>query len=221
MSPIRALLARDLRLAARIGGGGAMGLAFFLTLVAIVPFAVGPDLNLLARIGPAILWIAAALATLLGLDRLFQADEEDGSLDLLLMSETPLELVVASKALAHWLATGLPLALASPLFGLLLALEPRALGAVLLTLLVGTPALTFIGAVGAALTATLRRGGLVLSILVLPLMVPTLIFGVAAANAAVGGTVPFMTPFLVLCGLSLAAIVTGAVAAAAALRSEG
>ncbi len=219
MSPLRSLLTREIRLAVRIGGGGLMGLVFFLMLVTIVPFAIGPDLNLLSRIGPAILWIAATLATLLGLDRLFQADAEDGSLDLLMMSQTPLELIVLVKGFAHWLATGLPLALAAPLLGLLLALSPDAMGGVAVTLLVGTPALTFIGTVGAALTASLRRGGLVLSILVLPLMVPVLIFGVSAANAATGGTIPFLTPFLVLCALSLLSIVIGAFGAAAALRA--
>ncbi len=219
MRPLRSLLVREIRLAVRIGGGGLMGLVFFLMLVTIVPFAIGPDLNLLSRIGPAILWIAATLATLLGLDRLFQADAEDGSLDLLMMSQTPLELIVLVKGFAHWLATGLPLALAAPLLGLLLALSPDAMGGVAVTLLVGTPALTFIGTVGAALTASLRRGGLVLSILVLPLMVPVLIFGVSAANAATGGTIPFLTPFLVLCALSLLSIVIGAFGAAAALRA--
>ena len=219
MNALGALLARELKLAVRIGGGGAMGLVFFLMLVTIVPFAIGPDLNLLSRIGPAILWIAAALATLLGLDRLFQADAEDGSLDLIMMGEAPLELVVVVKAFAHWLTTGLPLALAAPLFGLLLALPTEALASVTATLLVGTPALTFIGTVGAALTASLRRGGLVLSILVLPLMVPVLIFGVSASNAATGGTVPFLTPFLVLCGLTLFSLVLGAFGAAGALRA--
>ena len=217
---LAALLRRELRLAVRIGGGGTMGLVFFLMLVTVVPFAIGPDLNLLSRIGPAILWIAAALSTLLGLDRLFQADAEDGSLDLLRAGVLPLELVVLVKGLAHWLTTGLPLAVAAPFFGLLLALSPESLGAVSLTLLAGTPALTFIGAIGAALTASLRRGGLVLSILVLPLMVPVLIFGVSATGAASGGTVPFLTPFLVLVALSLFAIVSGCLGAAAALRSD-
>ena len=213
-----ALIARDLRLAARVGGSGALGLVFFLMIVTIVPFALGPDLNLLARIGPAVLWLAAVLATLIGLDRLFQADEEDGSLDLLRQSPLPLELVVLAKAIAHWLTTGLPLALASPLFGLLVALTPPGMAAMVATLLVGTPALTFIGAIGAALTSGIRRGGLILAILVVPLMVPTLIFGVSAANAALGGTVPFATPFLILAALSLAAAVIGTAGAAAALR---
>ncbi|MFL5214584.1 MAG: heme exporter protein CcmB [Microvirga sp.] len=213
-----ALIARDLRLAARVGGSGALGLVFFLMIVTIVPFALGPDLNLLARIGPAVLWLSAVLATLIGLDRLFQADEEDGSLDLLRQSPLPLELVVLAKAVAHWLTTGLPLALASPLFGLLVALTPPGMAAMVATLLVGTPALTFIGAIGAALTSGIRRGGLILAILVVPLMVPTLIFGVSAANAALGGTVPFATPFLILAALSLAAAVIGTAGAAAALR---
>ncbi len=214
-----ALFLRELRVAFRVGGGGVMGLVFFLMLVTVVPFAIGPDLNLLSRIGPAILWIAAALATLLGLDRLFQGDVEDGSMDLILMGEAPLELVVVVKASAHWLLTGLPLVIAAPIFGLLLALSPEALGGVALSLLVGTPALTLIGAIGAALTASLRRGGLVLSILVLPLMVPVLIFGVSAANAAVGGTIPFMTPLLILSGLSLFSLVLAAFGAAAAIRA--
>jgi len=217
----RALLAvvtRDLKLAARIGGSGALGLVFFLMLVTLVPFALGPDLNLLARIGPAILWLAAVLATLIGLDRLFQADEEDGSLDLLCAAPAPLELIVLAKAIAHWLTTGLPLALAAPLFGLLVALTPTAMLAMTATLLVGTPALTFIGAVGAALTASIRRGGLILAVLVLPLMIPTLIFGVSAAEATLGGTVPFATPLLILAALSLIAGVVGTIGAAAALR---
>ncbi|HEY8380826.1 MAG TPA: heme exporter protein CcmB [Microvirga sp.] len=218
MRAFLALLSRDLKLAARVGGSGWLGLVFFLMIVTLVPFALGPDLNLLARIGPAILWIAAVLATLIGLDRLFQADEEDGSLDLLRTAPVPLELVVLAKVTAHWLTTGLPLALAAPVFGLLVALSPEGMAAMVATLLVGTPALTFIGAVGAALTASLRRGGLILAILVLPLMIPTLIFGVSAANAAMGGTIPFATPFLVLCALSLIAAVIGIVGAAAALR---
>ena len=213
-----AIVARDVKLAARVGGSGALGLVFFLMLVTLVPFALGPDLNLLARIGPAILWLAAVLATLIGLDRLFQADEEDGSLDLLLASPLPLELVVLAKALAHWLTTGLPLALAAPLFGLLVALTPEAMLATAATLLVGTPALTFIGAVGAALTASIRRGGLILAVLVLPLMIPTLVFGVSATNAATGGTVAFTTPLLILIALTLGASVLGIAGAAAALR---
>ena len=222
MTPaLKSLFWRDLRLARRIGGGGGMGVVFFLCLVTIVPFAVGPDMNLLSRIGPAILWIAALLSSLLGLDRLFQADEEDGSLDLFRLSPAPLEAIVLVKCLAHWCVTGLPLVLAAPLFGLMLALDGPALGGITLSLLVGTPALTLLGAIGAALTVSLRRGGLLLPILVIPLAIPVLIFGVSAAAAATGGTVPFLTPFLILCALSLASLALAPIAAAAALREAG
>lgn len=214
-----ALLLRDVRLAGRIGGGGAMGVVFFLILVTITPFAIGPDLNLLSRIGPAILWIAALLATLLGLDRLFQSDQEDGSLDALRMTDSPLELVVLSKCIAHWLTTCLPLIAAAPLFGLMLALDAPALASLTATLAAGTPALTLVGAIGAALTASLRRGGLLMAILILPLTIPVLIFGVSAAAGAGTATTPFLQPFLVLCALSLASLALAPFAAAAALRS--
>ena len=220
-APLLALFLREWRLARRIGGGGAMGVVFFLILVTMVPFAIGPDLKLLARIGPAILWIAALLANLLGLDRLFQSDHEDGSLDLLQMAGTPLELIVAVKALAHWTVTGLPLVVAAPIFGLMLALDGDALLGVTASLLAGTPALTFIGAIGAGLTVSLRRGGLLMAILVLPFTVPVLIFGVSAAAAASGGTVPFLTPFLILCAMTLASAALAPFAAAAALRGAG
>lgn len=220
MTSLAALLLRDMRVAIRVGGGALMGVLFFLVVVSLVPFAVGPDLALLKRIGPAVLWLAALLASLLALDRLFAADHEDGSLDLLLMSRAPLELVVAVKGLAHWLTTGLPLVIAAPLIGLLLNLDGPALAALVVTLLVGTPALTFIGLIGAAVAVALRRGGLLLAVLVLPLTVPVLIFGVAAANAALAGPVPFGTPFTVLCALTLASVVVGPFAAAAALRQE-
>lgn len=218
MSALSALFLRDMRIAMRIGGGALMGVLFFLTVVTLIPFAIGPDLALLQRIGPAILWVGALLASLLTLDRLFAADFDDGSLDLILMGTTPLELAVAAKALAHWLTTGLPLVIASPILGLFLNLEPEAIGAVALTLLVGTPALTFIGLIGAALAVALRRGGLLLPVLVLPLTVPVLIFGVSASNAAVIGPVPFGTPFTVLCALTLMSLVLGPFAAAATFR---
>jgi heme exporter protein B len=218
MPALAALLRRDMRLAVRVGGGALMGVLFFLIVVAMVPFALGPDLALLARTGPAILWLGALLASLLALDRLFAADHEDGSLDLILMGRAPLELAVAAKALAHWLTTGLPLVVAAPLLGLFLNLDPAAIGAVALTLLAGTPALTCIGLIGAALAAALRRGGLLVPVLVLPLTIPVLIFGVAASNAALAGPVPFGTPFTVLVALTLASLVLGPFAAAAALR---
>ena len=218
MTALAALLVRDLRLAVRVGGGAMIGVLFFLIVVTLVPFAIGPDLGLLSRIGPAILWLGALLANLLALDRLIAMDHEDGSLDLILMARLPLEFAVAAKALAHWLTTGLPLVIAAPLLGLLLNLDPMATGAVALTLLAGTPALTFIGLIGATLIVALRRGGLLLAILVLPLTIPVLIFGVAAANAAIVGPVPFGAPFAVLCALSLMGLVLGPFAAAIALR---
>lgn len=218
MSALSALFLRDLRVAMRIGGGAMIGVLFFLAVVALMPFAIGPDLALLQRIGPAILWIGALLASLLALDRLLAADLEDGSLDLLLMGGTPLELAVAAKAAAHWLTTGLPLVIAAPVFALFLNLDLVATGAVVLTLFAGTPALTFIGLIGAGLTVTLRRGGILLSVLVLPLAIPVLIFGVAASNAAIVGPMPFGTPFTILCALTLASLVIGPFAAAAALR---
>ncbi|HEY2186568.1 MAG TPA: heme exporter protein CcmB [Xanthobacteraceae bacterium] len=218
MRPLSALLVRDIRLAVRVGGGALVGVLFFLIVVTLVPFAIGPDLPLLSRIGPAVLWLGALLATLLGLDRLLASDYEDGSLDLLLTGSTPLELAVAIKALAHWLTTAVPLVVAAPLLGLLLNVDLGASWAVSLTLLAGTPALTFIGLIGAALTVALRRGGVLLAVLILPLNIPVLIFGVAASNAATAGTVPFGGAFLILCALSLMSLVVGPVAAAIALR---
>ena len=220
MNPLTALLVRDMRIAVRVGGGALIGVLFFVVVVTLTPFAVGPDLALLKRIGPAILWLGALLASLLALDRLFAGDHEDGSLDLILTGRVPLELVIAAKGLAHWLTTAVPLIVAAPLIGLLVDIEAPAQSALALTLLVGTPALTFIGIIGAAIAVSLRRGGLLLAIIVLPLTVPVLIFGVAAANAAVTGPVPFGTPFTVLCALTLASLVVGPFAAAAALRLD-
>ena len=214
-----ALFLRDLRLSVRAGGGALIGILFFLTVVAVIPFGVGPDLKLLSRIGPAIVWIGALLASLLGLDRLFQAERDDGSLDLLVMQETPLVLTVFIKCAAHWVATGLPLVIASPLLGLFMNMSETAIGATALTLLVGSPAITFIGAVGAAVAVALPRGGLLVSILVLPLTIPVLIFGVSATYAAVEGPQPFLPPFLILIALTLFFAVIGPAAAALALRN--
>jgi len=216
MNPLAALIRRDIRIALRVGGGALIGVLFFLTVTVLMPFAVGPDLALLTRLGPAILWLGALLASLLTLDRLFMADHEDGSLDLIVMGRTPLELACAAKALAHWLAAGLPLIIAT--LGLLLNLDAAATSAVALTLLVGTPALTFTGMIGAALAVTLHRGGLLLAVLVLPLSIPVLIFGVAASQAAISGPLSFGTPFSILCALSLVSFVVGPFAAAASLR---
>lgn len=219
MGAFLAILRRDLALSLGNGGGAGLGVVFFLSVVTVVPFAVGPDLQLLARIGPAILWIGALLASLIGLERLFAADVEDGSLDALTLSALPLELVAAAKGLAHWIATGLPLVVAAPVLALMLNLEPVAIGAVVLTLLVGTPAVTFLGLVGAAFSGAFRRGGLLIAVLVIPLAIPVLIFAVSATTSAVTGPVPFGTPFRVLLGLALFALVLGPVAAAAALRA--
>src|SRR6201747_901448 len=182
MTALTALIRRDIRIALRVGGGALIGVLFFLTVVVLMPFAVGPDLKLLIRIGPAILWLGALLASLRTLDRLFTSDHDDGSLDLIVMGRTPLELACAAKALAHWLAAGLPLVIATPVLRLLLNLDGNATLAVAATLLAGTPALTFTGMIGAALAVTLQRGGLLLAVLVLPLSIPVLIFGVAASK---------------------------------------
>ena len=218
MSGFLAIVRQTVQLALRAGGGAAVALIFFLAVVTAVPFGVGPDLKLLARIGPAILWIAALLASLLGLDRLFGADREDGSLDLMVVSGESLAIYALGRAVGHWLATGLPLVVAAPVLGILVNLSPPAMAAVTLTLLIGTPALTLIGAVGAALTAGLPRGGLLIAVLVLPLTVPVLIFGVSATAGAISDPEPFLAPFLMLCAGTLAAIALAPAVAAAALK---
>ncbi len=216
-----ALYIRDLRMGIRAGGGVLTGVLFFLAVIVTIPFGVGPDLNLLARIGPAILWIGALLASLLGLDRLFQADREDGSLDLLVLNADRhmLALTVFVKCLAHWTASVLPLVIAAPLLGLFMNMQPIGIGAAALTLLVGTPAIVFIGAAGAAVTVALPRGGLMISVLILPLVIPVLIFGVTAAYGAVNDPDPFTPPFLILSALTMFFAVIGPLAAAVALRS--
>nr|WP_256477913.1 heme exporter protein CcmB [Aurantimonas marianensis] len=215
-----ALFRRDLALAFSGGGGAMTGVIFFLAVVATIPFGIGPDLNLLSRIGPAILWIGALLSALLTLDRLFQADRDDGTLDLLIAGPTPMPLVVLAKCLALWVASSLPLVLAAPVLGLFLALEPVAIGAVMATLLAGTPAITFIGAVGAAVAVALPRGGLLVSVLVLPLAIPVLIFGVSATYGAVNDPDPFLPPFLILVALTLFFGALGPIAAGAALKTS-
>lgn len=218
-----ALYIREVRLGIRAGGGALVGILFFLAVIAVVPFGVGPDLNLLSRIGPAMLWIGALLASLLGLDRLFQADREDGSLDLMLMAGgrhmTPVTIFV--KCLAYWTASVAPLVAVSPLLGLFMNVSPAGIGAATLTLLVGTPAITFIGAVGAAVAVALPRGGLLVSVLILPLAIPVLIFGVTASYGAIAEPDPFLPPFLILAALTLFFAVIGPVAAAVALRWSG
>jgi heme exporter protein B len=218
MSALVTLIRRDIQVALRVGGGALIGVLFFLSVVVLMPFAVGPDIALLKRIGPAILWLGAMLASLLTIDRLFAADHEDGSLDLIVMSRMPLELACMAKAIAHWIASGIPLIVAAPILGLMLNLDGEATAGVMLTLLAGTPALTLTGMIGAALAVTLRRGGLLLPVLVLPLSIPTLIFGVIASNAAANGEALFGAPFSILCALSLLGLVVGPFAAAASLR---
>lgn len=212
-----ALLLRDLRLAFRAGGGFGLALAFFLILAVLVPLGVGPEGAVLGRIAPGILWVGALLACLLSLDRLFALDQEDGSLDLIATAPVPLEAVVAAKALAHWLTTGLPLTAMAPLLGLMLNLPAAGQGWLVAALALGTPALSAIGAFGAALTVGLKRGGLLLSLLVLPLYVPTLIFGAEAVRRGAAG-LDAGTPLLLLAGISLGAAATLPFAAAFALR---
>ncbi len=217
MTAFRLLVLRDLRLALRQGGDAAMVVAFFVLTVILFPFGVGPEAELLARIAAGILWVTALLAALLSLERLFQADWEDGSLEALALMPLPLEAQVLAKCLAHWLVAGLPLILIAPLLALLLHLDRAGYPALLLSLLLGTPSLSLVGAMGAALSLGARRGGVLLSLLVLPLYIPVLIFGVAAVEAAIGGF--GARPHLLLLGALLAgALVLAPVAAAAALR---
>ena len=211
------LFRRDLHLAVRQGGDTGLVLGFFVLAVILFPFGVGPEPALMQRIGAGIVWVAALLAALLSLDRLFEADYQDGELDHLALSTLPLELAVLAKCAAHWVATGLPLAVISPFLALLVDLDPHVIGIVFSSLLIGTPALSLIGSVAAALALGARRQGVVLSILVLPLYVPPLIFGAGAAEASAtdAGARAYL---LILGGLSLAALAFCPWASAAALR---
>lgn len=212
-----ALLRRDLMLAVRAGGGFGLGLAFFLIVTVLVPFGVGPQSELLSRIAPGILWLGSLLACLLSLDRLLALDWEDGTLDLLATSPLPLEAALSIKALAHWITTGLPLVLAAPVLGVLLNLAAPGYLWLVVSLLLGTPALSVIGTFGAALTVGVKRGGLLMSLLVLPLYVPTLIFGAEVARRGATGMDP-ITPLLMLAGISAGVIALMPFASAAALR---
>ena len=216
MKAFTALLMRDMRLAFRAGGGASLAAAFFALVSSLVPFGVGADLVLLGRISGGVLWVSAALAALLSLDRLFQADFEDGSLDVLALSPLSLEAASAAKILAHWITTGLPLVLLSPVLGLLLNLPPRAYGALIVSLAIGTPALSGVGAIGAALTLSIRRGGLILALIVLPLITPALIFGAGAVADALDGT--GRGAFLFLAAFSVAAVALSPFASAAGVR---
>lgn len=212
-----ALLLRDLRLAIRAGGGFGLGLVFFLIVVVLVPFGVGPETETLSKIASGILWVAALLAALLSLDRIFALDFEDGALTLIATAPIPLEAVGLAKATAHWLTTGLPLTIAAPVLGVLLQMSTGAYGFVALTLLIGTPALSMIGTFGAALTVGIRRGGLLLSLLVLPLYIPTLIFGAEAVRRGSQG-LDAMTPLLMLGGITAGSFALLPFATAAVLR---
>lgn len=214
---MKALLLRDLRLALRAGGGFGLGLAFFLIVTVLVPFGVGPDAALLSRIAPGVLWIGALLACLLSLDRILALDWEDGSLDLLATAPLPMEGLVSVKALAHWITTGLPLVLAAPVLGVLLNLAPAGYLWLVVSLALGTPALSVIGTFGAALTVGIKRGGLLLSLLVLPLYVPTLIFGAEVARRGADG-LAVSGPLTMLAGVSFGAIALLPFASAAVLR---
>lgn len=216
MSAFFALLQRDLRLALRAGGGAALALAFFAAVVTLVPLGIGPDLKLLARIAGGVLWVSAVLAALLALDRLFQADFEDGSLDLIALSPLSLEAVALAKLLAHWLTTGLPLTLLAALMAVLYGLPASATFALMLSLGIGTPAVSAIGAIGAALTLAIRRGGLILPLIVLPLVSPAVIFGSGAVLDALNGQ--SSGALLLLGAFSLLSLALSPFAAAASVR---
>jgi len=218
MSAFLELARRDLSVAWNEGGAVGVALGFYLVVVTLLPLGIGPDLNVLRRIAPGVLWVALLLAALLSLGRMFETDLEDGSLEVLAIGPLPLEAVAAAKSLTHWLTTGVPLTALAPLLGLLLDMEPEAYGALTLSMLAGTPAVSSLGAVGAALTLRTRRGGLLLALLMLPLFVPTLVFGIEAVRASSLAAEAFLPSFLMLCAVSLAALVLAPLAAAAALR---
>lgn len=220
MTGFVALLIRDLRLVWRRPGDVAVVLAFFVVATVLFPLGIGPESNLLARIAAGVLWCAALFASLLSLDRLFAADYEDGALDLLLLAPWPLELAALAKCAAHWMTTGLPLAVLAPVLGVAFGLDARALGALALTLLIGTPALSLIGGLAAALTLGARRGGALLALLALPLCVPTLIFGSSTIEAMATGE-GFAASLAILGALALVSLATLPWAIAAALRQAG
>jgi heme exporter protein B len=220
MTGFAALIARDVRLAMREGAAFGTALGFYLVVITLMPLSLGPDLNLLTRIAPGVLWIALLLSALLSLPRIFEADFEDGALEAIAAGPLPLEAVAAAKSLAHWVTTGIPLALLGPVAGLLLNLEAAAQPALLATMLAGTPAISFLGAIGAALTLKSRRGGLLLALLILPLYVPVLIFGISAIGGATDASGGFAPAFLILLALSLASMVLGPLASAAVLRLQ-
>ena len=218
MKLILALIRRDLSLSFRQGGGAGTALGFFLAVVVLLPIGIGPDQALLARIAPGALWISLLLSVLLSADRIFQQDYEDGSLDIMTMGPVPFEMVALAKAIAHWLSTSLPLAIAAPVLGFLVNLEPAAILPLAVAMVLGSVALSLLAAIGAAVTVGLRRGGLLVSILVLPLYVPVMIFGLSASQP---GAAPGLTTasLLILAAITLVSLVVSPLASAAALRS--
>ncbi len=212
------LFMRDIRLSLRESGAVLTALGFYLIVITFLPLGLGSDANLLGRIAPGIVWIALLLSALLSLDRIFMNDYEDGSLEVIAIGPLPLEMVVVAKTLAHWVVVGIPLAIIAPLLGLMLNLDANAYGYLVATTLAGTPAVSFIGAIGAALTLGLSRGGLLISLLILPFYIPILIFGVGTVNLAITGPGSPMSPFLILCSITLGSMVLAPFAAAGALR---
>ena len=217
MSGALAVFRREARLALRQSADSVMVVAFFLIAVVLFPFGVGPEPNTLARIGPGVIWVAALLAAMLSMERIFQADYEDGALELLVLAPVPLELTVLAKVCVHWLTTGLPLMVATPLLAIMMNVPLDALPVILLTLALGTPILSLIGAIGAALVLGARRGGVLLSLLVLPQTIPVLIFAVGAIEADLSG-LEVKAHLMLLGGLLLAAVALTPWASAAAVR---
>ena len=217
MKPFIEIVRRDLKLAIRQGMDSVMVVMFFVIAVVLFPFGVGPEPNILARISAGLIWVAALLASMLSLERLFQTDFEDGSLELLIMQPVALEITVAAKIMAHWLTTGLPLIVAAPLLAVLMNMESSGFMVLILTLTIGTPALSLIGSIGAALILGARRGGVLLSLLILPLYIPVLIFSVSAIDAVLNG-LAWRVQILILSGFLVGVLPLSLCASAAALR---
>ncbi len=211
------LLRRDLTLANRHRNELFNPLAFFVIVVSLFPMGVSPEREVLRTLAPGVLWVAALLATMMSLESIFRSDFDDGAMEQIILSPHPLSVLVAAKVLAHWLVTGLPLLLLSPLLGVLLALPEKAMGTLLLTLALGTPTLSLVGGIGVALTVGLRHGGALLSLLVLPLYIPILIFGTNAVTSAAAG-LPVTGQIYFLCALLVLALTLAPLATAAALR---
>lgn len=218
MKPFLTLILRDLLLARRHGGALAVTLGFYLMVVTMLPLGLGPNQKLLGQIAPGVLWVALLLSSLLSADRMFHDDHEDGSLEVIALGPLPLEAVALAKTLAHWLTVGVPLMLLAPVLGMMLNMNGAAFGPLVLTLLVGTPAVSFLAGIGAALTLGLRKGGPLLSLIIMPFYIPILIFGVLAIDAVVTGPGSFLPPFYILCAVTLISAVVAPFAMAGALR---